>query len=443
MAGVITSGSRAVDNDADDDDDDDSNRKKDGDVIQNIPKSDVDVNSPTALILLERWGSPIHGGIAAALYQLLDQLKSSGLTIHCTVLDANGTTEKEAERLGVTLVLPKRNALFKKEKPSYFWLSTHTTFYPHLKDIPNLKFIFGFGIVSSSVAVHIKDNVLPNAEYIHVNVWNQEELTHEMFPYDKEEFDYRRDCLYEQNQSAFVVLSIGPKTFDNFKHTIHNPSTKHLQLVPLPDEDYFDMPVPRNPPESHNFRIMTPFEENAISALNHLAVVPRAINIVAERYENRDSEPPKWEILCMNKHDDKEIMARLDPYSNLIVIIKGLQNNSFGKVLLHAHLVIIPPASINSLSVIVATIASGKPIVLPTASEGDYFIKKYFKCYRENVVVEMRKGPEALKAKIIHIIEHYALYMKIAKKMREMMKTTVMEEMKNTNSEFLGGWENI
>ncbi|XP_070552039.1 uncharacterized protein [Ptychodera flava] len=49
----------------------------------------------------------------------------------------------------------------------------------------------------------------------------------------------------------------------------------------------------------------------------------------------------------------------------------------------------------------------------------------------------MRKGPKALKAKIIHIIEHYAVYLKNAKQMREIMKTTVMEELRNANSEFV------
>ncbi|XP_070552036.1 uncharacterized protein [Ptychodera flava] len=139
----------------------------------------------------------------------------------------------------------------------------------------------------------------------------------------------------------------------------------------------------------------------------------------------------------MNKHDDKEIMERLDPYSNLRVIIKGLKNTSFGKVLMQAHLVVVPPPSINSLRVIVATIASGKPIVLPTASEGDCFIKKHFKYYRENVVVEMRKGPEVLKAKIIDIIENYSVYLKKAKEMREFMKTIVMEKLKKANTEFV------
>ncbi|XP_070551996.1 uncharacterized protein [Ptychodera flava] len=453
MAGVVAGGSRESgdglkrkhstgggDTDDDDDDDDDDKKNNAVQVIEKkAPRLDLGLNSSAVLILLERWGSPIHGGIAAALYELIDQLKSCGHIIHCTVLEADGKTEREAERLGINLILPERNSLFEKEKPSHFWLAAHKIFYPHLKDIPDLRFIFGFGIVSSSVAVHIKDKVLPDAEYIHVNVWNPEELTKEMFPYDEEVFDHRCECLDEQSLRAFVVLSIGPKIFDHFEHTYHDPSTEHLQLVPLPTEDFFNLPWPVPPklPNSRNFRIMTPFDKFTVSELNNCAIVPRALTMVAKLYESLRSEPPKWEILCMNKHDDKEIQARLKFHPKLTVIIKGFQNGSIRKELLQSHLVVFPPRAINSLRLVVDTIASGKPILVPTASDGDEFISKYFPRYREDVVVEMRGDPGMLKDRLTLIVQDYSVYLKVASEMQKIMKTTVIKELRKKNSVFL------
>ncbi|XP_070552000.1 uncharacterized protein [Ptychodera flava] len=454
MAGVVAGGSReggdglkkkhstgGGDTDDDDDDDDDDKKNNAVQVIEKkAPRLDLGLTSPEVLILLERWGSPIHGGITAALYQLIDQLKSCGLTIHCTVLEEDANAVREAQRLGVTLVSPARKPLFDKEKPSYIWLQAHDTFFPHLKKIQRLMYVFGFGITSSAVALDIKDNVVPDSEYIHVNIWNPEELHHEMFPYGKEVFEHKCKLLDEQSHRAFAVLSVGPKLFDHFEYIYDDdPPVKHLQLLPIPEECYFDIPLPRKLPNSPNFRIMTPFEHFAVSELNHSSVVPKAFNIMAECYDGfkEKGDPPKWVIISMNKHDDKEIDARLTPHAKLTVIQKGFQNDSFIEDVRHSHLVVIPPRSRDSLTLIVTLVAMGKPMLVPTASEGDIFISKYFVDYRPHVVVEMRGSPDALNDQMIRIVQDYPMYLNQASKMREMLKTTVIEQIKGLNSLFI------
>ncbi|XP_070551955.1 uncharacterized protein [Ptychodera flava] len=79
----------------------------------------------------------------------------------------------------------------------------------------------------------------------------------------------------------------------------------------------------------------------------------------------------------------------------------------------------------------------GKPMLVPTASEGDIFISKYFVDYRPHVVVEMRGSPDALKDQMIRIVQDYPMYLNQASKMREMLKTTVIEQMKGLNSLFI------
>ncbi|XP_070551971.1 uncharacterized protein [Ptychodera flava] len=421
-----------------DSDDDDDDRKEEMILVKpELARLDPNLKSAAALILLERWGSPIYGGVAAALYQLIDQLKSSGLKIHCTVLEVDGKTIKEAERLGVNLILPERNSLFEEEEPTYFSLATHATFFPHLKDIPNLGFVFGFGIVSSSVAVHIKDKVLPDAEYIHVNIWNPEELSHQTFAYGKKVFTRRRQCLDEESAQALMVLSFGPKVWDYFEDKYHDPSIKHLQLTPLPEKLYFQLPIIRKSPNIHNFQIMTPFESGTMSELSCFATVPKAITLVANSYDNVQMEPPKWKILCYNKHDDKEVIPYLEQNPKLRISIDGFDNTSFSKELDSSHLVVIPPHLINSLNIVISTIAAGKPIIVPTMSDGAFFVDKYMFDYKCYVVFDMRDGPDALMRRIAYIIQHYDTYLEIASLMKEEMKKKVMTQVKSTNAKIL------
>ncbi|XP_070551959.1 uncharacterized protein [Ptychodera flava] len=258
-----------------------------------------------------------------------------------------------------------------------------------------------------------------------------------MFPYDKKLFEHNCKLVNEQNHLADIVLSIGPKVFDYFTYRHDDPSSiKHLQLIPLPDNVYFDLPTPSKLPDSRNFQILTPFEHCAIPELNKSGVVPKAMNLVASTFEKLQ-EPPKWEILCTQKSDDKDVMKHLDLHSKLRLFIKGFVKDAFFEELSYSHLVMFPPSSVNSLFVTITTIASGRPIIVPTMSEGDIFIEKYFPDYRDDVVVEMRSGPDALKDQIVKVVQRYPVYLERAKEMKKMLKTTVMKELIKVNSEFV------
>ncbi|XP_070551999.1 uncharacterized protein [Ptychodera flava] len=421
--------------DGDDDDDDGENTNEEG-VRQKMPKLAIDLHRPAALIVMDRWGSPIHGGIAAALYLLIGLLKTWGLVIHCTVLEADDNTVKEATRLGVNLILPERNSHYKTLRPTYIWLVAHKTFFPQLGKLENLKFVLGFGMVTSSVALDIKDKVLVAAKYFHVNIWSPEELKHDMFNIfvnDKEAFDLNCELLDVQNLRADAVLSIGKKIFEYFHDRLGEQLISHFLLLPQPQTLYFKVPT-KSMPQKCNFQILTPFETCFVSELTHRDLIPAAINLVAKTYDKVNDEPPKWKILCHDKHGDSDISKRLKPHSKLTLIIKGFTNITFTDEIRYSHLLIIPPRSQNSLNVTMATIASGKPIIVPQMSEGDYFIQQYFSEYRHNMVVEMRGKPDELKKRIIDIIDNYDMYRSKASQVREIMGTEVMGVIERINS---------
>ncbi|XP_070551972.1 uncharacterized protein [Ptychodera flava] len=323
--------------------------------------------------------------------------------------------------------------MFEKHKPTHMWLEAHETFFPHIKAIQGLKFIFGFGIVSSSIADDIKGRGVSEADYVHINVWNPEELTYDMFHYDKEVFDHYCRLLDIQNKRAHVVLSVGRKVFEYFDYRHNKQLIRHLELLPMPEEGFFNLPTIIKPPDNRYFQILTPFEHHAVLELSSHSIVPKAINLVAESYSKVDEEPPKWKILCTQKEDDKDVISCLKPHSKLNIIVHGYTADTLRDELQHTHLLVVPPRSINSLNVVIASIASARPILVPTLSEGDHFIKEYFPEWRDNIVVDMRKGKGALKKMITYIIKHYDEYLKRAAEMKAKMINTVLKQIEKIN----------
>ncbi|XP_070551464.1 uncharacterized protein [Ptychodera flava] len=168
----------------------------------------------------------------------------------------------------------------------------------------------------------------------------------------------------------------------------------------------------------------------------HYDILPYSMNLVEESYDNFGKEgPPKWKIMCMKKYDDKTISDRLKPHAKLRIRSQGFTKENFPSEVDFSHLIILPPLSINSLNVTLTTIARGKPIIVPLASESDYFIEKYFSDFHHNMVVDMRSKSDELKEKIVDVIKNYAMHLNYASRVRDIMKNEVMKEVQETNSQ--------
>ncbi|XP_070551526.1 uncharacterized protein [Ptychodera flava] len=63
-----------------------------------------------ALIVCDRWGPSIHGGVTDGLHLAIRLLQNMGISVHCTALQATEEEELEAEELGVNLELPTKTA---------------------------------------------------------------------------------------------------------------------------------------------------------------------------------------------------------------------------------------------------------------------------------------------------------------------------------------------
>ncbi|XP_070551153.1 uncharacterized protein [Ptychodera flava] len=412
--------------------------KSDGETCQKSQKmEEKQVLPPATLIVIERWGFPILGGIPAALYLLINLLKSIGIAIYCTLLEADGYTAREAKRLGIHLLLPELKPHYRTTKPTPIWLEGHKAFYPHLEKLQNVKFIFGFGLVTSSVAFDIKGSIFPEAKFGVVNVWCPDFITKETLNYDQRTFQNRCILLDQENQCAHIILSIGPSVFDHFKFRYRNIKLKHYQLMPRSFEIYFDVPlltVDQLPDEIRHFEILSMFEKIVIDEFSPTNVLQKAMNLMASSYEKNMKDPPKWTILCTEKTSDITITSRLKPRSNLNVYVKRLKSTDYIKELRFSHIFIVPMRSVDMFSLTIAAMASGKPVIVPAMSECDMFIRKYLPLYRDNMVVDMRCGPNKLRDRIVHILQNYSVYMKQAGEVRRVLQEDLAKKIEEMNS---------
>ncbi|XP_070551174.1 uncharacterized protein [Ptychodera flava] len=158
------------------------------------------------------------------------------------------------------------------------------------------------------------------------------------------------------------------------------------------------------------------------------------MNLMAKSYEDKFEDPPKWTILCTEKTSDRIIRSRLDPHSNLYVYVKRLKSTDYIHELRYSHIFIMPHRSVDMFSLTIAAMASGKPVIVPAMSECDMFIRKYLPLYRDNMVVDMRCGPQKLCERIVNILQNYPVYMKQAKKVRCILQEDLVKEIDKMNT---------
>ncbi|XP_070551246.1 uncharacterized protein [Ptychodera flava] len=395
-------------------------------IVQGI---DEDSKRPAALIVIEWWEICMFGGITASLYYIVHLLKSLGVDIYCMVLEADGKTEKEAKRLGVRLLLPERKRHQIYERPTSVWLTAHLVFFSRIKKIPNLKLVFGFGLITSSIALDIQKSALPNALYCLVNIWNPENISNETLECDEETFEERCKLLDEEHLVADMVISVDSNVFDYFSMRYQDPCMKHFRLSPIPCQMYFEIPILKPkflPTKISKFRIMTVFDKSVISDLTTSDSIVNAMSLMASTFLEAGDDPPQWIIPFIGREGDNAIQSVLKPYGNLQVTLKRVSSvDDFKNELRSAHLVVVPRQAMGSFDVAVSTMASGKPIIVPRMSQCDEFIKENFPLYRDGMVVEMRMGPESLKKMIINVIKSYSVSLERASCVREILRNKI------------------
>ncbi|XP_070550425.1 uncharacterized protein [Ptychodera flava] len=130
-----------------------------------------------AVIVCDRWGPSIHGGVTDGLHLAIRLLQDIGISVHCTALQATEEEEREAEEMGVTLHLPTKTGVFEFREPHRDWLLYHNIHYPKLEELANVKFVFGLSAFTSGAAFQITSKVFQRASCYLINPFDKDDIT--------------------------------------------------------------------------------------------------------------------------------------------------------------------------------------------------------------------------------------------------------------------------
>ncbi|XP_070567711.1 uncharacterized protein [Ptychodera flava] len=365
---------------------------------------------PGVLIISDRWGSPFQGGIPAAIRLLAQLFHSIGLSVKCTVLNMTETEESEAKDLKIKPIFPKPRGSLKHTKPNKNWLLSHESYFRNLKELSNIDLVICFALATSEAGLAIRDDIFPSAKYCVTNLWpSDDESLSRIIGCDKQMLEDLIEMLEEeQHNSSSVIVSIDHQTFQYYN--IRLEAQNHFQILPTPDEKMFTFKLPKLLPEGKQvYQIVSCLEEHDADLMTNQKQLAEAINIVAENFHSTQKTPPTWVLNGVSEAMEDKVKQILKPHTHLKIIPSNKQSSAFlKKVLRLSHLVLIPPNSpgMNSLHLLISTLAIGIPLLVSLYSPCHDLIKEYFPEYVDDMVVDMM-DPQLLAERIQGVISNY------------------------------------
>ncbi|XP_070568047.1 uncharacterized protein [Ptychodera flava] len=395
---------------------------------------------PGVLIISDRWGSPFQGGIPAAIRLLASLYHSVGLTVNSTVLHVTETEEREANDLNIELIFPKPRGTLKQQKPNRSWLQSPESYFRNLKDIKNIQIILEFALATSEASLTIRDDIFPSAKLHITNLWPSEDdsLTSVVGCNKKVLEDLINMLEEEQHKEASLIASIDHQTFQYYN--VRLEAQNHFQILPTPDEKMFTFKLPKMLPEGKQvYQIVSCLEEHDIDEMNNQKQLAEAINIVAENFHSTQKTPPTWLLHGVNEAMEDKVKQILKPHTHLKIIPSNKQSSAFlKKVLRLSHLVLIPPNSpgMNSLHLLISTMAVGIPLLVSLYSPCHDLIKEYFPEYMDDMVVDMM-DPQLFAERIHRVISNYEASIKKAAEVKQFLETVASKSIGEINGVFI------
>ncbi|XP_070549291.1 uncharacterized protein [Ptychodera flava] len=331
------------------DDKDDEVRPHTDQKWQNASNSPVENNKPKknmgnkALIVNHSWGGSIQGGVTDSVHLLTRLLRQMGLSVYCTALTATEAEIKEAKAFGVELIVPSPIRKFKdrNDTPDSDWLYHHKHYFTDLKELANVRFVFGIGMVTSEAAFEIERDLFPRAAFYLINLFDSNRITPIIANCCDSDLNLRLEDLTKEGQDANSVFSVGGSIFKKYKNVYRSATKniKHFRLSPMVDKNDFKLPSPEAPEEDDNFQIMSVFHEHELGNLNGDSLIIQAMNSMAKSFYKHMKSPPTWKILGVPKRCESELRNRLNLHSHLDVVFarmpsdKGLRMSFVGAIL--------------------------------------------------------------------------------------------------------------
>ncbi|XP_070549830.1 uncharacterized protein [Ptychodera flava] len=313
-----------------------------------------------ALILSHTWGGPIQGGVTDTVHLLIQLLRELGLSVYCTALTATEAEIKEAKEYGVELIAPSPIPKFKSrgETPNADWLYRHEDYFPNLKELANVRFVFGFGMINSDAAFKIEKDVFPRAAFYLINLYDKDLITPVIASCVIPELEVRRKNIPKESKAATSVFTVGSSIFEQYETMYRKPpKITHYRLTQMVDENTFEIPCPPPVKKDTTLQILSLFQEDELENLKSDSAIVQAMNSVADLFYKDGKSPPKWKIFGVPKRGDPNIIKTLNPHSKLKVILRRMPSaEELNDELGQSHLVLVPPSSVHYVNLIVQSI---------------------------------------------------------------------------------------
>ncbi|XP_070548982.1 uncharacterized protein [Ptychodera flava] len=395
-------------------------------------KSDKD--RPAALVVCSYLGWPIIGGVAAAIRQLIYFLHAAGCAIYCTAFKVKNGEQNEFREFDVKLIYPDPPELYRLSQEDISWLHKHNLYFPDISKLERVKMVFGFSMVTSYQALAIRDETFPGAPFYLVNPYKLDTPL-SILGYDESHREVWEKLTKQGSKDAKAVFSIGSEIFKHFEsyYQYFDAAVNHRSLKLTPADELFKVKRSLNIPESGSFQVLMFVDENDINELSRESVVAKAMNYLADCFHKLSREPPKWVIVSVTKGREDDIKGALVPHPYLQIIYKSFKASQIVTLLQQSHLLLVPPSSVNSISLSLGTIATGTPLLVPQYSPSHKTIMEYLPDLDPaDLAVDMKGSHTILGDKIKSVIQDYSAYLKRAAKMRLELNEKTNQVAENT-----------
>ncbi|XP_070552117.1 uncharacterized protein [Ptychodera flava] len=392
-----------------------------------------------ALIVSERWGPSIHGGMTDALHVVIRLLQNMRISVHCTAVQATKEEEEEAKKLGVTLELPTKEGLFQFREPNGDWLLCPNEYYPKLEELTNVKFVFGFSAFTSIPTFKILSKVFPKASCYLINLFDKDDITPLIVGCSKEELEFRKRIMSDEFKNAKCSFSVGESVHAEYSRLYH--STNQQLLSPIINEEYLVPPRSDKPPilKREKFKIISVVQKYELEDPQKLDVVIKAVNEAAELIYMFNKTPSVWKIIGIPPSKEKEVEEKLTRSSKLKITPKIVTSTEeLNSELMSSHLVLIPPSTTSYGNLTLAAMCAAIPVVYPEGSHSDEIVSKHIdKLEATECAVDMDEDPKDLKARIVSVITKYPTAFQRAEIIRDHIKEKVAQDLRDSNGSFV------
>ncbi|XP_070548638.1 putative leucine-rich repeat-containing protein DDB_G0290503 [Ptychodera flava] len=396
------------------------------------------MESPTALIISQEFGDGIQSCMSSTVHLVARMLKGLGINVCCTVFHITESVQRDADEMGIQLVYPNPPERLRQQPMGIQWLMAHKWYFPELSQVHNVTMVFGFGMMTSDVAVKIQSDLYPNADYHHFNLYSLH-TPPAALGYKKDEFTFCSSSVTRESNRANAVFSMGFHTFRNFCQHYQQfvKPIKHFQMLPIPDEKFFSH-TPHSAEDDETFSVMSLLNTNDIQNLKaEPNILPKALNWVANNMDSSSDKILRWNLLGVPLSEQDSVVRKINPHSRLMLSVQTWQSSSVETELYKSSVVLVLPSSLDNLSLTQAALASGKPVIIPSQSDSHIFVQRFLPRFESSIVVEMQRSPVHLQRKIQHIMQNYQEYLQDASAIRNEMQNVVMKLLADYNKDFI------